>query len=315
MTVHRNDSHTGTRASTSDSQIHWNVLRYTANKFGTATDIHHPFHLRMASRLSLVITTSLLFSQIPNASSFYVDMPKSRSILVVCHAKGRPKPNVPKRKPRNSDDVLWIEKELKSDSGYFPILGSDESGRGSVAGPVVAATCAVVQDWENYEPIPGVRDSKELSPEERDSIYEQVVSQADVYVWSVAERSNSEIDESNILLATMECFKESIETVFAALPDTQHAYSIVDGKKGPKLSIEIPSRPWVQGDKEVYSVSLASILAKVSRDRMADGWHTQYPEYGFNVHRGYATPGHVEAIHRHGPCPLHRLSFKTLKGR
>jgi len=181
---------------------------------------------------------------------------------------------------------------------------------------VVAATCAILcEDWDEYTPIPGVRDSKELSPDEREEIYNQVISQPGVYIWSIAERSSSQIDELNILVASMECFKESIENVAAQLPEGTNPYSIVDGKKGPKLSIDVSSRPWVQADKEVYTVSLASIIAKVCRDRMAKEWHEQYPDYGFDVHKGYVTPEHVAAIHNYGPCPIHRMSFKTLKGR
>lgn len=265
------------------------------------------------------ITVALLLSTVVSFQPPIVRIrrapdPASRH-RTLCHVKRRQRPNIPKRKPRNSNDVLWIEKELKRDRGHFPILGSDESGRGAVAGPVVVATCAIIQDYESYEPIPGVRDSKELSPDQREAIYEEVMSKKDIYVWSVAEKPSTDIDESNILVTTMDCFKNSIEECFAHLPDQENAYSIVDGKKAPKLSINVSSRPWVQGDKDVYSISLASILAKVTRDRMAEQWHQKYPEYGFNVHRGYATPGHVEAIHKHGPCPLHRLSFKTLKGR
>lgn len=215
-----------------------------------------------------------------------------------------------------TDDILWVERGLKQDRGLFPILGSDESGRGCVAGPVVAATCAIwCDDWSDYHPIPNVRDSKELSVQERQEIYQHVMAHPEVYTWSVAERSNTMIDETNIMVATMECFKESIEQVALRLPNIQNAYSIVDGKKGPKLGIKLPSRPWVQGDKQVYSVALASIIAKVTRDTMAEDWHRQYPEYGFNEHKGYATRDHIEAIHKYGPCPIHRRSFKTLRGR
>lgn len=217
-------------------------------------------------------------------------------------------------KRRKSDDVLAAEKDLMK-RGFFPILGSDESGRGCIAGPVVTATCAVLVPWEEYTPIPGVRDSKELSPVEREKIYELVVAGPKTYAWSIVERTNKDIDESNILRATMDCFRDSIEKVVLQLPEESVAYSIVDGKKGPKLSVKVPSRPWVQGDKEVYSVALASIIAKVSRDRMALEWSEIYPEYGFDVHQGYATPEHKESIHKHGPCPIHRMSFKSLKGR
>lgn len=249
---------------------------------------------------------SVIASFVPPTKTY---VSRRRGAHHVCHANN-------KRRPKQSDDLLWVEKNLKLDRGFFPILGSDESGRGCVAGPVVVATCAILcEEWADYIPIASVKDSKKLTREERQSIYDQVISQPDVYVWSVAEQSNAAIDELNVLQATMECFKDSIEQVVARLPEGHNAYSIVDGKKGPKLSVDVPSRPWVQGDNEVYSVALASILAKVTRDNMAAEWHKQYPEYGFDVHKGYATPEHVEAIHKFGPCPIHRLSFKTLKGR
>jgi ribonuclease HII len=208
-----------------------------------------------------------------------------------------------------------VEKGLNK-RGFHPIIGSDESGTGSIAGPVIAASCCILtEDWSDYIPIDGVDDSKAVSPEERERIYEEVVSQPDVYNWEIAYRSNQEIDDVNILMATMECFKESIEKVTERLPEDHQAYSIVDGQKTPKLAVKVPCRPWVKGDAEVYTVALASILAKVSIDRLAAEWHATYPEYGFDVHKGYATRDHIEAIHRYGPCPLHRLSFKSLKGR
>lgn len=238
--------------------------------------------------------------------SFAPVLPWKHHYRVRCHAK---------RRSKHNSDVLWVEKRLQQDRGFFPILGSDESGRGSVAGPIVTATCAIVCDWKDYTPIAAVKDSKQLTPNEREEIHAKVVSQPEIYLWSIAERSHASIDECNIQQATMQCFADSIKQVVAQLPESHNAYSIVDGKKGPKLTVNIPSRPWIQGDKEVYSVALASILAKVSRDRMALEWHKLYPKYGFDIHKGYATDGHIEAIHRHGPCPIHRLSFKSLKGR
>lgn len=215
---------------------------------------------------------------------------------------------------RESDDRLAVEKGLV-ERGFTAIIGSDETGRGSVAGPVVAASCCVLADWSEYIAIPGVGDSKTLTPEDRNRIYEEILSEPDLYVWEIAQQTSKQIDESNILMATMECFRESIEAVAEKLPEDAVSYSIVDGKKTPKLSIKLPCRPWVKGDAEVYSVSLASILARVTLERLSLEWHQAYPEYGFDVNKGYATKEHVIAIHRHGPCPLHRLSFKSLKGR
>jgi ribonuclease HII len=210
-------------------------------------------------------------------------------------------------------ETLSLEKDLIK-RGFYPIIGSDESGRGCIAGPVVAASCCILlSDWSEYQPIEGVHDSKKLTPELRQRIFDEVTNNPDLYAWHVSERSSQEIDDSNILIATMDCFKESIEGLAEKLPDDHKAYSIVDGQKTPKVSI--PCRPYVKGDANVYTIALASILAKVSRDRLAAEWHEKYPEYGFDEHKGYITPGHIEAIHKHGPCPIHRLSFKSLKGR
>lgn len=222
-----------------------------------------------------------------------------------------------KKRKRRSSDALQTEKDLEK-RGFFPIIGSDEVGRGCVAGPVVAVSIYIRQNFTDYIPIPGVTDSKELLPEQRERIFEEVASNPDVYDWRVAERSHLHIDDTNILIATMECFRESIETlVNETLPSDESllAYSIVDGKKSPKLSVSVPCIPKVKGDKSVYTVSLASIVAKVTRDRMAEEWDQLYPKYGFLKHKGYATKDHVEAIHTYGPCPIHRMSFKTLKGR
>jgi ribonuclease HII len=215
---------------------------------------------------------------------------------------------------RKSDDILSVEKDLNK-RDFHPIIGSDESGRGCIAGPVVAASCCILSDLSEYTPIDGVNDSKKLSADERMRIYNEVVNHPDIYAWEIGQQSHTEIDDSNILMATMECFRESIEKVVESLPEDHQAYSIVDGNKTPKLSVKVPCRPWVKGDAEVYTVALASILAKVSLDLLATEWHDLYPEYGFDVHKGYATKDHIEAIHRYGPCPIHRLSFKSLKGR
>jgi ribonuclease HII len=132
----------------------------------------------------------------------------------------------------------------------------------------------------------------------------------------VAEASNLDIEQSNILRATMTAFRESIETLVEEhdLP-CNSTYSIVDGKKSPKLAIPVACRPWVKGDAQVYTVACASVIAKVTRDALMKEAGEQFPEYGFEVNKGYPTRDHIQAIHAHGPCPLHRMSFKPLKGR
>eukprot|EP00536_Pseudo-nitzschia_multiseries_P017487 jgi/Psemu1/70232/estExt_Genemark1.C_15840006 len=275
----------------------------------------------------------------------------------------------------DTNDILSYERTLVTDRGYSYILGSDESGRGSIAGPIVTATCCILTlTDDNGEvidpsllptvgllPLPNgsngnsnsknklIQDSKQLSSEDRERIYETIVNNPQVYAFSVAQRSNTEIDETNnILTSTMEAFQESIEnltqnTIFPhsysaqqrgsgnvdanaeadapiAIPDDWEdcgCYGIVDGKKAPKISTSpsFPCRPMVQADQQVYTVALASIIAKVTLDRMVEEWHELYPQYGFDQNKGYATRDHVEAIHEHGACPLHRMTFKSLKGR
>jgi ribonuclease HII len=199
-----------------------------------------------------------------------------------------------------------------------------------------------------------IKDSKQLSPEEREAIYQEIVDNPHIYDYTIAQRSNEQIDATNnILTSTMECFQESIQELandFLLCTNNKNdkfdyddeyddefdnddtasscsCYSIVDGQKAPKIKLTgggegeeggggvMPCRPFVKADSQVLTVALASIIAKVTRDRMVPKWHEQYPQYGFNVHKGYATREHIEAIHRYGPCPLHRMTFKSLKGR
>ena len=250
------------------------------------------------------VALSFFFSN--NIRSFQDLSGRKRSSLVRISARNR--------RGNRGSDPLAVEVDVEA-RGYHPIIGSDESGRGCIAGPVVAASCCILADLSHYQPIEGVADSKLLSPSDRERIFEEVTSHPNIYAWHISQRSSQDIDNSNIMIATMECFKDSIEGLVATLPSNHTAYSIVDGEKTPKLSVGVPCRPYVGGDKHVYTVSLASILAKVTRDRLAVAWHDNFPEYGFDQNKGYITPEHTYAIHKLGPCPLHRRSFKSLRGR
>lgn len=223
---------------------------------------------------------------------------------------------------RSKVNLYMVQKSLLTRSvesglherGFRFVVGSDEAGRGCIAGPVVVASCCLLS---NAQPcIQDVDDSKNLCREERNRIHDEILARPDIYAWTVAERSNVDIAESNILLATVDGFCESIESLVEDydLP-LNETYCIVDGKKAPKLSIPVSCRPYVKGDSKVYTVALASILAKVTRDRIMVDAHELYPVYGFDEHKGYPTRDHIQAIHTHGPCPLHRMSFKPLKGR
>ncbi len=178
--------------------------------------------------------------------------------------------------------------------------GVDEAGRGPLAGPVVAA--AVILD--PARPIKGLDDSKALSAKVRERLYHEIIERAMSY--SIAEASVDEIDTINILHATMLAMRRAVEGL-SIVPDLAH----IDGNRCPALSIR--AEAVVGGDAILPSISAASILAKVTRDRMLQQMHEQHPEYGFAAHMGYGTRQHLAALHEHGPCVHHRRSFAPVR--
>lgn len=174
--------------------------------------------------------------------------------------------------------------------------GVDEAGRGPLAGPVVAA--AVILDPR--KPIAGLADSKALTARRREQLFDEICAKA--LCCSIAEASVSEIDTLNILQATLLAMRRAVEGL--RLPP---ALVRVDGNRLPALSVR--AEAVVGGDAIVPEISAASILAKVHRDRWCAEVHTQYPEYGFDAHKGYGTAAHLQALRAHGASPLHRRSF------
>lgn len=180
------------------------------------------------------------------------------------------------------------------------ICGVDEAGRGPLCGPVVAA--AVILD--PARPITGLADSKVLTERARDRLAAIIKLQAKA--WAVAEANVEEIDRLNILHATMLAMKRAVE----ALSIMPHEV-LVDGNRLPDLSL--PARAIIKGDALEPAISAASILAKTHRDAMLVRLHTEYPEFGFDQHKGYATALHLEALARLGPTPHHRMSFAPVR--
>ena len=174
--------------------------------------------------------------------------------------------------------------------------GVDEAGRGPLAGPVVAA--AVILDELN--PIHGLNDSKKLSAKRREALFDEIRARA--LCFAIAEASVQEIDEINILQATLLAMKRAVEAL--RLPPK---LVLVDGNRLPILSIR--SEAIVQGDAFVPAISAASILAKVHRDRLCEAMHQRYPVYGFDQHKGYGTAQHMAALQAHGPADCHRMTF------
>lgn len=176
------------------------------------------------------------------------------------------------------------------------VAGVDEAGRGPLAGPVVAA--AVILD--PARPVPGLRDSKALAPRRREALALAVRERA--IAWAVASADVDEIDRLNILQATMLAMRRAVEAL--AVPPEE---ALVDGNRCPALRCR--ARAVVKGDRDVASISAASILAKTARDALLVALDRAYPAYGFAQHKGYGTPEHLAALQRHGPCPAHRRSF------
>lgn len=182
----------------------------------------------------------------------------------------------------------------------FYICGADEAGRGPIAGPVVAA--AVILDPEN--PILGITDSKKLSEKKRNALSLEIKEKA--LAWAIAQCDADEIDEINILQASMLAMKRAIES----LPIAAHK-ALIDGNRVPKLSI--PAEAIIKGDLKESCIGAASILAKVERDKQMLEWHARYPEYNFAQHKAYGTAAHLEALQEHGASPIHRKSFRPVR--
>ena len=176
------------------------------------------------------------------------------------------------------------------------LAGVDEAGRGPLAGPVIAA--AVILD--ELHPIKGLADSKVLSPQRRERLYDEIRARA--LCVSVGSASVEEIDSINILQATMLAMRRAVEGL-RLLPQQV----LVDGNRLPVLRVQ--AEAVVRGDATVPAISAASIVAKVHRDRLCLELHQRWPHYGFEVHKGYATAAHLDALQRHGACPEHRRSF------
>ncbi len=182
------------------------------------------------------------------------------------------------------------------DAGYRHVCGIDEAGRGPLSGPVVAAACVLEPGTE----IPGLNDSKKLTPKKRDLLYDLVIERATDFAIGFA--TPEEIDSINILNATMLAMRRAI----AALKEPAD-YALVDGNC--IRDYPIPARAIIKGDSLSMSVAAASILAKVTRDRLCLEDDRQYPMYGFAKHKGYGTAEHVAALRTYGPCPIHRKTF------
>lgn len=194
------------------------------------------------------------------------------------------------------EELKKIEKELYQ-KGFQKIAGIDEAGRGPLAGPVVVAGVIMPQD----SMIEGVNDSKKVSEKKREKLYDLILEEAISYSVAIIEQDT--IDEINILNATKQGVTEVVEG-FETKPDL----IIVDALNHINTK-GIPYDSIIKGDAKCYNIAAASIIAKVTRDRIMRQWDEIYPQYGFATHKGYGTAKHIEAIRECGLCPIHRRSF------
>lgn len=192
--------------------------------------------------------------------------------------------------------------------GYTQVAGIDEAGRGPLAGPVVAAAVIFDPDFvraEQHQALRKLTDSKKITASVRDLFFE-LLTQSPHVRYGVGRIEAPDIDALNILRATHQAMAQACE-MLDPLPEL----ALVDGR--PVKGLPCPHRAIVKGDAQSLSIAAASVIAKVTRDRLMDDWDRAHPEYGFAQHKGYGTRAHLEALKQHGACPCHRLTFAPVR--
>ena len=192
-----------------------------------------------------------------------------------------------------SEITMW---EIEDSLGMHLICGVDEAGRGPLAGPVCAAAVILPEHLQ----IPGLNDSKKLTDKKRRELFPIIQEQA--VAWGIGLASETEIDEINILQVTFLAMRRALEQLNA-----RPEIALIDGNR--ETDFGLPVKTVVKGDSLSANIAAASVLAKVTRDNIMTEMANQYPEYGFEIHKGYGTKAHYEALRTYGPCPIHRKTF------
>lgn len=202
---------------------------------------------------------------------------------------------------RRDAGLYGYERALRR-AGLDPIAGVDEAGRGACAGPLVAA--AVVLPEGRRGEVPGLADSKLLTPQARERCYDQVVRRA--LAWSVVVVEPEECDRIGMHVANVEALRRALARL-----EVRPSYVLTDGF--PVDGLEVPGLAVWKGDRVAACIAAASVIAKVTRDRIMTALHVDYPVYDFATHKGYITAAHTEALERHGPCAVHRRRFVNVR--
>ena len=211
-------------------------------------------------------------------------------------------PLKPPRAVVRRDAGLWACEGALRRRGFGLVAGADEAGRGACAGPLVVAAC-VLPDGRRGQ-VPALNDSKLLQPAVREEVYAEVVKRA--VTWSVVVIPAPEVDTRGLHVTNLEGMRRAL-----ACLDPAAAYALTDGF--PVRGLTMPALAVPKGDATIACVAAASVLAKVTRDRIMVELHDRWPEYDFATHKGYVTPGHAAALIRHGPCPEHRFSYVNVR--
>ena len=209
---------------------------------------------------------------------------------------------LPRGSTVRSDAGLYGYERALRRTGLVRIAGVDEAGRGACAGPLVAGA-AILPDTKAGI-VPGLADSKLLTEKARERCYDQIVRRA--LAWSVVVIESEECDRLGMHVANVEALRRAV-----ALLDTRPAYVLTDGF--PVDGFDVPGLAMWKGDRVAACISAASVLAKVTRDRIMRDWHGRLPAYDFDVHKGYITEEHSAALTTHGPCPEHRMRFVNVR--
>ena len=214
----------------------------------------------------------------------------------------------------------FLEEKKLWKKGFKIVAGLDEAGRGPLAGPVVAGVVVIKQKPKKLRKSDlllikelssfGVRDSKKLTSKKREELY-KILTSSNLIYWATGRVSEKKIDQINILEATKLAMLKAIEKLKRKNPRLKISFLVIDGRMS--LNVNIPQKSIVRGDDKVFSVAAASILAKVTRDKIMEKYNKIYPNYGFSENKGYGTAFHFKMIKKHGSCKIHRNSFRPMR--
>jgi len=211
-----------------------------------------------------------------------------------------------KRRKANLSAVASLRKRESQliKQGYKFVVGTDEAGRGPLAGPVVAAACYVPPEIE----VKGIGDSKALTEEQREECFKELTTNPKI-LYGVSIQDNKVIDRINILAAALRAMVESV----AKIEKKKVSYVLVDGNRDPPFPDDLPFETVIKGDAKCYCIAAASIIAKVTRDHIMEDLDKEYPQYLLAKHKGYPTAEHKALVLKHGPSPIHRITFAPIK--